>query len=125
MSAIADMRTQRADLGWTRDRMRGADSRGQLAIRPANNASGLQPLLETPLQPSVVVRAPLVIDGVSELLVLRIGGHQLRELGLEQIERLRMLGRVVEQPREYRLMLGPPDDIQKLHAALRVRASGW
>src|SRR4051812_42495738 len=65
--------------------------------------SGLQPLFETPLHPRIVVRPPLVVDDVRDLLIVGMGGQQLRQGGIEQIEGLWVLRRVVEQARKHGL----------------------
>src|SRR6476661_6080024 len=82
--------------------------------------SGLQPLFETPLHPRIVVGPPLVIHDMRDLLIVGVGGQQLRQGGVEQIEGLGVLRRVVEQARKHRLVFGAADEIEGLHPALRV-----
>src|SRR5262249_42005040 len=74
-------------------------------------SSGLQPLLEAPLNARVVVRPPFVIGDVRDLLVVRMGGHQFRQRGVEQLEGFGILRRVVEQPREHSLIFRPADEV--------------
>src|ERR1051326_2998811 len=120
------------DVGAAAAALRGADHRDRARrqqwcqgtrIHWQRSALRLQPELKAPLHRGEVLRPPGKIDHVGELLVGRIGRHQLGDRRLDQVEGLRILRAVVDQPREHRLVLGAADDVEKLHAAVRIGAA--
>src|SRR5438477_2536241 len=69
----------------------GSSSARIASIGSAFTRSGLQPLLEAALHHRQVGRPPVEIDDVRDLLVVRIGRHELGDLRLEQVEGFRIL----------------------------------